>query len=250
VVVERLPRRTWLARSDSRGRSEVLVTNLSQLVVVSAGLPKPDFFVIDRYLAAGESSGIRCIVVLNKIDLAESRDAMRELEIYAAIGYPTLECGALSNTGIEDLHRALRDQVSVLVGQSGVGKSSLANRLLPGLNAETAELSRATVEGRHITSVATLHRLPAGGAIVDSPGVRDFAPALDNLSDPAAVFREFREPASHCRFADCRHLKEPDCAVRAALEAGTISPRRYESYRRLARLHAHLAKEREARRRS
>jgi ribosome biogenesis GTPase / thiamine phosphate phosphatase len=250
VVVERLPRRTWLARSDSRGRSEVIVSNLSQLVVVSAGLPKPDFFVIDRYLAAGESSGIRCIVVLNKIDLAESRDALRELENYAAIGYPTVECGALSSAGMGDLRRALRDQVSVLVGQSGVGKSSLANRLLPGLNAETAELSRATVEGRHVTSVATLHRLPEGGAIVDSPGVRDFAPALESLSDPAAAFREFREPASQCRFADCRHLKEPDCAVRAGLEAGAISPRRYESYRRLARLHERLANEHEPRRRS
>jgi ribosome biogenesis GTPase len=243
VVVERLPRRTTLARSDARGRSEAIVANLTQLVVVSAGLPKPDFFVIDRYLAAGESSGIDCLVVLNKIDLPASREALAEIENYTAMGYRTLECGALSGAGIGDLRRALRDAVSVLVGQSGVGKSSLANRLLPGLNAETAELSRATVEGRHVTSVATLHRLPEGGAIIDSPGVRDFAPGLEHLSDPAAVFREFREPATRCRFADCRHLKEPDCGVRTALEAGAILPRRYESYRRLARLLTRLAHE-------
>ena len=178
LVIERLPRRTALARSDSRGRSETIVANLTQLVVVSAGLPRPDFFVIDRYLAAAESAGIAASVVLNKTDLAESRETLLELATYAAIGYGTLECCALTGAGIPALRRTLREELSVLVGQSGVGKSSLANRLLPGLNAETAELSRATVEGRHVTSVATLHRLPEGGAIVDSPGVRDFAPAL------------------------------------------------------------------------
>jgi ribosome biogenesis GTPase len=247
IVVERLPRRTALARSDSRGRGETLVANLSRLVVVSAGLPQPDFFVVDRYLAAAEWSGIEALVVLNKSDLAESQAARRELEGYAAIGYPTLQCCALTGAGIPALREALRDQLSVLVGQSGVGKSSLANRLLPGLNAETAELSRATVEGRHVTSVATLHRLPEGGALVDSPGVRDFAPALERPAQAAAAFREFREPAAHCRFKDCRHLREPDCGVKEALAAETISPRRYESYRRLARLQARFAEEGEAR---
>lgn len=241
VVVERLPRRTSLARSDSRGRTEVIVANLTQLVVVSAGLPRPDFFVIDRYLAAAESAGIAAIVVLNKTDLGESREALLELEAYAAMGYDTLQCCALTGAGIPELRGALREELSVLVGQSGVGKSSLANRLLPDLNAETADLSRATVEGRHVTSAATLHRLPEGGAIVDSPGVRDFAPALERLVDPAALFREFREPATTCRFSDCRHLREPDCGVRAALVTGAISPRRYESYRRLARLQARFA---------
>jgi ribosome biogenesis GTPase len=241
VVVERLPRRSELARTDSRGRAEAMVANLTQLVVVSAGLPRPDFFVIDRYLAAAESSQIRSVVVLNKSDLAESRAVVSELDIYAAIGYPTLHCCALTGAGIPELRRALHDELSVLVGQSGVGKSSLANRLLPGLNAETAELSRATVEGRHVTSVATLHRLPDGGALVDSPGVRDFAPALARLAQPALLFREFCEPAASCRFADCRHLREPDCGVRAALAAGTISARRYESYRRLLRLQERLS---------
>ena len=242
VVIERLPRRTSLARSDSRGRSEAIVANLTQLVVMSAGLPRPDFFVIDRYLAAAEPDAIECLVVLNKTDLAESRQVLAEFAVYAAIGYRTFECCALSGAGIPELRRALQDQLSVLVGQSGVGKSSLANRLLPGLNAETAELSRATVEGRHVTSVATLHRLPEGGALVDSPGVRDFAPALERLIQPAAAFREFRKAAA-CRFTDCKHLREPDCGVRAALEAGTISARRYESYRRLARLQARFAEE-------
>ncbi|HJS21822.1 MAG TPA: ribosome small subunit-dependent GTPase A [Steroidobacteraceae bacterium] len=249
VVVERLPRRTELARTDSRGRSEAMVANLTQLVVVSAGLPRPDFFVIDRYLAAAESNGIRAIVVLNKTDLAETREAMGELDGYAAIGYVALRCCAPTGAGIPDLRQALHGELSVLVGQSGVGKSSLANRLLPGLNARTAELSRATVEGRHVTSVATLHRLPEGGDIVDSPGVRDFAPALERLAQPALLFREFREPAATCRFGDCKHLREPDCGVQAALAAGAISARRYESYRRLARLQARFAESGATRRR-
>jgi ribosome biogenesis GTPase len=249
LVVERLPRRTVFARSESRGRAEAIVANLTQLIVVSAGLPRPDFFIIDRYLAAAESSGIAALVVLNKIDLAESQATIAELEAYAAIGYRTLECCALNGTGIDALRDALRDQLTLLVGQSGVGKSSLANCLLPGLNAETAELSRATVEGRHVTSVATLHRLPEGGAIVDSPGVRDFAPALAQLAHPANAFREFRELATTCRFADCRHLREPDCGVREALAAGTISARRYESYRRLLRLQARFAENGDMRRR-
>lgn len=250
TVVERLPRRTSLARTDSRGRSETIVANLSQLVVVSAGLPRPDFFVVDRYLAAAELAQLIGVVVLNKIDLAESRDASAELECYAAIGYQTLECCALDGTGLTRLHEQLRGELSVLVGQSGVGKSSLANQLLPDLDAETAELSRATTEGRHVTSVATLHRLPGGGDVIDSPGVRDFAPALERLTHPAAAFREFRGPAAKCRFTDCRHLREPDCGVQAAVDAGEISARRYESYRRLARLHERFADARAQRPRS
>lgn len=250
IVVERLPRRTSLARTDSRGRSETVVANLTQLVVVSASLPRPDFFVIDRYLAAAELARVASLVVLNKADLATTGESTAELERYSAIGYTTLECSAVSGTGIAKLRQQLAGQVSVLVGQSGVGKSSLANRLLPGLDAETAELSRATTEGRHVTSVATLHHLPGGGDFIDSPGVRDFAPALEQMADPAAGFREFHDPATRCRFADCRHLREPVCGVRAAVAAGEISERRYESYRRLARLHARFSQSREPRQRT
>lgn len=249
IVIERLPRRTALARANSRGRCEIVVANLSQLVVVCAGQPRPDFFVIDRYLAAAELANVAGTVVLNKIDLRETHTAAEELERYAAIGYPTVTCSACGGTGIEELRARLEHHVSVLVGQSGVGKSSLANRLLPGLNAETAELSRATTEGRHVTSVATLHHLPGGGDFIDSPGVRDFAPALGLLPDPGAAFREFRDPAARCRFADCRHLREPDCGVRAAVDAGVIAARRYESYRRLARLQARLSERGTPRRR-
>jgi ribosome biogenesis GTPase len=241
IVVERAPRRTSLARTDSRGRTEIIVANLTQLVVVCAGLPRPDFFVTDRYLVAAEIAGLASMVVLNKADLPESRALSGELAGYANAGFATLDCSTITGLGIDELQQRLVGHVSVFVGQSGVGKSSIANRLIPGLNAETAELSRATVEGRHVTSVAALHHLPGGGDVIDSPGVRDFAPAIERLSDPLAGFPEMRRPATRCRFADCRHLREPGCGVRSAVDAGEISARRYESFRRLARLRDRLS---------
>ena len=249
LVVERAPRRTSLARTDSHGRTETIAANLSQLVVVCAGLPKPDFFIVDRYLVAAELAGIAAVVVLNKAELPESHAVTEELKCYATIGYATLECSAETALGIDELRQRLTREVSVFAGQSGVGKSSLANHLMPGLNIETAELSRATVEGRHVTSVATLHHLAGGGDVIDSPGVRDFAPAIELMTDPVLGFREMREPATHCRFADCRHLREPDCGVQNGVAAGEISARRYESYRRLARLHERLSQPHEPRRR-
>jgi ribosome biogenesis GTPase / thiamine phosphate phosphatase len=232
-----------LERSNAQGGTEVVVANLTQLVVVMAHEPAPDFFIADRFLAAAELAGIRALVVRNKMDepqaVPSSLDA--ELAYYARSGYATLACSSLDGTGLSDLERLLDGEVSVLVGQSGVGKSSLANRLVPGLRAATDELSAATAEGRHVTSVSTLHHLPHGGDLIDSPGVRDFAPAVERIVDPALAFREFAPMLGSCRFTDCRHLREPDCAVLAAVEAGTISKRRYESFKRLGRLREHLA---------
>jgi ribosome biogenesis GTPase len=243
IVVERLPRRSALTRTNSAGSSETLVANLSQLVVLFASEPTPDFFIVDRYLAAAELLGLDALVVRNKRELPDDGTGARELQNYARIGYRTVETSAKAAGDVAALEPLLRGAVSVLVGQSGVGKSSLANRLLPGLEAETAELSRATEEGRHVTSVSTLHHLPAGGDLVDSPGVRDFAPAIELLGDPERGFREIAAARPGCRFSDCKHLREPDCAVRRAVDGGEILARRYESYRRLRRLSEELAPE-------
>jgi ribosome biogenesis GTPase / thiamine phosphate phosphatase len=242
IVIERLPRRSALSRTNSSGAAETLVANISQVVALCAAQPVPDFFIVDRYVAAAELLGIRAAIVRNKKELSGPGDtATAELAVYARIGYTTLECSARTGEGLADLEALLRDEVSVLVGQSGVGKSSLANRLLPGLGAVTAELSSATDEGRHATSVATLHHLPQGGDLLDSPGVRDFAPAIELIGDPAQAFREIAALAPNCRFTDCRHLREPGCAVRGAVQEGGVSARRYESYRRLGRLREELA---------
>ncbi len=241
IVLDRLPRRSTLSRTNAQGQNEVVVANISQLIVMFAPEPKPDFFIVDRYVAAAELHGLKAVVVLNKCELSvESDDCETELSTFAQIGYATARCSAMTGDGMATLRARLEGEVSVLVGQSGVGKSTLANALLPGLDAETAALSRSTMEGQHVTSVSTLHHLPGGGDLIDSPGVRDYAPALESLSDPAHVFREFAAPAALCRFQDCRHLREPDCGVQRAVEAGSIAARRYESYRRLLRLHSRL----------
>jgi len=242
IVLERLPRRSALARTNSAGAAETLVANITQVVVLCAPQPAPDFFIVDRYLAAAELLDLKSAIVWNKCELSPSDDPARvELEAYARAGYRVLECSTRTGAGIDRVQELLGDEISVLVGQSGVGKSSLANRLMPGLEVATAELSRATEEGRHATSVSTLHHLPGGGDLLDSPGVRDFAPAIELLGDPARAFREITAVAPACRFSDCKHQREPACAVQAAVAAGGISPRRYESYRRLKRLSEELA---------
>lgn len=235
AVVEQLPRSSELRRPDSRGRSEVLAANITQLVVVLAPSPAPDPFIIDRYLAAAEVMGAAAAIVANKADLPTALPAGL-LEEYESLGYPVLRVSAATGTGLDALALLLREQRSLLAGQSGVGKSSLLNALVPGIEAATAGISAATGEGRHRTTATTLHRLSCGGELLDSPGVRDFAPALDDPRLAATGFREIVTAARECRFANCRHMKEPGCAVKAGVEAGRISARRYESYRRLLRL--------------
>ncbi len=237
-VVALEPRSSALYRSNARGGAELIAANLSLLVVVAAPLPVADFYITDRYLAAADSAAIGACVVFNKIELGVDDAGAAELDAYARIGYPCLRVSATTPLGLEPLRGLLRGQTAVLVGQSGVGKSSLLQALVPGGAPAIGALLRDD-EGRHTTSATRLYALKEGGALIDSPGVRDFAPALQRLHSPALGFREIAALAAGCRFADCAHLREPDCAVRAALGAA-VSPRRYESYRRLHRLRERL----------
>lgn len=241
-VLEVLPRRTALYRTNARGRAEPVLANLTRLLVVIAPLPVPDLFVADRYLAAAESAGIEAVLVLNKAELGTDDTPLGdELREYRKAGYVCLEVSARSGAGLDTLRAACAAHTAALVGQSGVGKSSLAARLLPAERIEIGELARAD-EGRHTTTASRLFELPGAdaGALIDAPGVRDFAPALERLEPRNLGFMEVARLAGECRFLDCQHLREPDCAVRAALERGALHPRRYESYRRLRRLHRTL----------
>ena len=240
AVLGQLPRRTELTRPDRRGRVEVLAANLDLIVVVLAPEPPVDPFVTDRYLAAAEVMDCAAIVVANKCDL--DAPPPQGLAEYERIGYPVVQVSAETGTGTDELAGMLSGHCGILVGQSGVGKSSLLNTLVPGSDVPTGTLSDATGEGRHTTTASMLHDLPGGGELIDSPGVRDYAPALRDPDEVVRGFREIAAAAPHCRFADCRHLREPNCAVKAAVEAGAISPRRYESYRRLRRLTEELGK--------
>jgi len=242
-VLELCPRRNALFRSNLRGGAEPIVANLSQLLVVLAPNPKPDLFVLDRYLAAATSGGIAATLVLNKNDLGVADELQKELDVYQSIGYDWLAGSTRAGTGMDGVLAACANQTSALVGQSGVGKSSLIRRLVPKAEVEVGELVREE-EGRHTTTASRLFDLPDGGSLIDSPGVRDFAPAIDRLDSGHLGFIEVARLAPECRFADCRHMREPGCAVIAASESGAMHPRRYESYRRLRRLFEELTEAR------
>jgi ribosome biogenesis GTPase len=240
-VIEVLPRRNALWRANARGGAKPVVANLTQLMVVLAPLPLPDPFVIDRYLAAASAAGIPASLIVNKSELGIEAAITAELDAYEAAGFPAIFCSATSGAGMEQLLAALGPGArGALVGQSGVGKSSLVRRLLPQAEVTIGELVRAE-EGRHTTTAARLFDLPHGAALIDSPGVRDFAPAVSALDERTLGFPEVARLAPGCRFGDCRHLREPGCAVRAAAEDGTWHARRYESYRRLRRLREQLS---------
>jgi ribosome biogenesis GTPase len=236
------PRATELARISTTGSGEVIVANLGQLVAVIAPAPAPDFSVCDRYLAAAEWAGLDAAVVLNKSDLPEAAapGLLAELQVYRSLGYPTATTSKRAARGIDSLGSLLQDRVSILVGQSGVGKSSLINLLVPGVAAVVQEISRATEEGRHTTTASALYHLPGGGDLIDSPGVRDYAPPLPAPRDVATGYRELCAAGRTCRFPDCRHNGEPGCAVEPLVDSGQVSPRRLASYRHLLKLAAEV----------
>ena len=237
IVTEILPRETELLRPDKHGRVETIAANVSKLLAVAAPKPAPDPFMMDRYVAAGVFMNIRPTIIFNKIDLLEETSSARtELDEFPRIGYAVIHTSAKTGEGLAELEERLKGETAILVGQSGVGKSSLLNALVPEADAATRTLSTASGEGRHTTSASVLHHLPAGGAIIDSPGVRDYAPAPVPAAEVARGFVEFTQAAERCRFGNCMHLREPNCGVKEAIEKGDISPRRYESYKRLVAL--------------
>lgn len=239
LAVEVLPRKSLLARANLRGESEPVVANITQLVVVVAPLPQPDFFIVDRYLCAATAAGIAGAVAINKSDLEANKVAREEIDALAAAGYAHVTCSATDGHGLTELRALLAGAVSVLVGQSGVGKSSLVNALLPQSQIETGGLMREE-EGRHTTTASRSYPIDSGGTLIDSPGVRDFAPAIEQLDAETLGFPEIDRRAGDCKFQDCRHMQEPACAVIAAVEAGEVLARRYESYRRLRRRYSDL----------
>lgn len=233
VVTRTLPRATLLTRISSSGAPEPVAANLTQLVAVVAAVPAPDRFLLDRYLAAAELMGIEAAIVYNKCDVAA---APPDLDAYTRIGYTVTAVSAATGSGLDALVPRLAEHRSALLGQSGVGKSSVLNALVGDDVQAVGALGGRGAHGRHTTTTAVLHRLPAGGELLDTPGVRHYAPHIDAAADVARGFRELAAYSGRCRFADCLHRAEPDCAVKHAVEAGTIARARYESYLALVRL--------------
>lgn len=249
-VVSVAPRRSLFARTDSRGRTEPLAANLSLIIVIIAPNPEPDLFIADRYLAGAALAGISGALIVNKSELpgADDPDFNARVSDYERAGYPVLRVSAKNEPTVAPLRDLLVNKSAMLVGQSGVGKSTLTNRLAPESERATRSLSDSTGEGRHTTVSTALFRLAGGGELVDSPGVRDYAPPPVEDAMVQVGWPEILKLAPECRFNNCLHLREPGCAVLAALTDNTLSARRYESYKRLVNIMRGLAPEYERRR--
>ncbi len=235
VIVAQGERHSVLSRPDPYGKLKPVAANIDQIVVVIAPLPEPHAMLIDRYLVAAETVNIEPVILLNKTDLLVDNPELRHqlddlLAIYPTLGYRILHTSSKQG-GLEELHAALRDRTSVFVGQSGVGKSSLVNALLPDADLRVGGLSETTSKGTHTTTTAQLFHLPSGGTLIDSPGIREFGLWHMSRDQVEYGFREFRPLLGHCKFRDCQHVHEPGCAILGALAEGKISERRMASYR-------------------
>jgi len=237
-VTQLLPRQSLLQRPDRREKLKPVAANLTRLVIVSAPEPGIDTLLIDQYIAAAEHANIEALIAVNKHDLldaAQQDDVDALLNVYRSIGYETQCVSARSTSALAPLADTLSNHISILVGQSGVGKSSIVQQLFPDLDIQIGALSAASGSGAHTTTVTSWYDLPSGGALIDSPGVRQFAIDYLGPAELAVGFREIRETAVGCRFNNCTHLHEPNCAVRAAVDAKHISAERYANYCKLMR---------------
>jgi len=235
VIEEVLPRSSQLSRTSPGGRREqVLMANPERIFVVMATRePAFNARLLDRFLVAIENQNLEAVICLNKCDLASPAERVSMISPYRAAGYPALMLSALTGEGVPRLADAMAGRLSLFLGPSGSGKSSLLQRIQPGLEIATRAVSGASGKGRHTTSVTELHPLDRGGYVADSPGVREFGLWGLDERDLAGCFPEFRPHLGTCRFPDCTHSHEPDCGLRRAAEERAFDPRRYESYLRI-----------------
>jgi ribosome biogenesis GTPase len=242
LIVELLPRRNKLTRRSAVPKplhhgahafEQIIVTNVDQVVpVIAAAQPEPKWNLLDRYLASAETGGIGSLICITKLDLVKGTQKELEavLDEYHRIGYPFVLTSSFTGEGIEELRDAFTGRTSVLVGKSGVGKTALLNALQPGLGLRVKEVNEVTGKGRHTTTNLEMFPLESGGAIVDTPGTREFGLwAFED--DLALLFPEMRPLVGKCRFGvDCQHDEEPGCVIRKGVMEGKINPRRYQSY--------------------
>lgn len=244
VVVARLDRDSVLKRPDNHGEIKPVAANISRIIIVIAPQPTPHSNLIDRYLVATEALAIEPIILLNKYDLIDdsrSEKSREQIEnmllVYTSLGYKLMQASTKHNNGMDELMAELSQHTSVFVGQSGAGKSSLVNSLLPREDIRTGPLSEATGKGQHTTTTARLFHLPGGGQLIDSPGIREFGLWHMTREEIEQGFKEFQPLSGHCKFRNCRHQQEPGCALLEALEAGEINERRMASYRQMLDSH-------------
>ncbi|MDH5611363.1 MAG: small ribosomal subunit biogenesis GTPase RsgA [Gammaproteobacteria bacterium] len=236
VVVAINERKNVLEKTGFAGQAKTVAANIGQVVIVCSVEPEPNDYLIDRYLTAAENLPAEALIVINKIDLLndDNRSVINNIkETYKHIGYRIIETSINKDTGLNELKEALQGTVSILVGLSGVGKSSLVKMLLPDIDIRIGEISTASKEGKHTTTVSSLYHLPDGGALIDSPGVRDFTPWNRDKEDIVNGFIELKPYQGYCKFSNCTHTTEPGCAINEALNKGELSQQRVNSFKKM-----------------
>ena len=236
LITDILPRRNYIIRKASNlsKQSHILAANVDQvLLLVTIAHPETNTTFIDRFLASAEAYSIPVVLVFNKTDLYDDTQLqqMQHLsDLYQSIGYQCLPCSALRGEGIAQLQSLLKDKTTLLSGNSGVGKSTLLNVLIPGLEVATAEISLVHDTGQHTTTFSEMFTLPTGGQVIDTPGIKGFGTFDFEREEVSHYFREIFRESDDCRFNNCTHTHEPQCAVRQAVEEGRIAQSRYASY--------------------
>jgi len=221
-----LPRQNELSQ-----KNKLIATNIDQLWLVVATEPHYQFELIDRYLILAENSNLPINIIVNKIELLNELDQLsQDFSLYQNINYQVHFISIKKQLNLESLKDQLANKTNIFLGQSGVGKSSLINTLIPDLEIRINEISSKSKRGKHTTTNTTIYHIPSGGDLIDSPGIREFQ--LDDFDAIQIVngFREFKALIGKCRFRNCQHINEPDCAVKVALDSGDIHPSRYENY--------------------
>ena len=244
VVISVKPRSHELSRPGFRGQTRMVAANIDFIGIVMPVLPGIHPDMIDRYLVAANQLNIPAIIIINKIDLLSGEDDWEAiagiLEPYAELGIELVPASTVSNAGLEELRDFMNHKNSVFVGPSGAGKSSLINALIPDLGIRVGTLSESTGLGKHTTTNSILYHLPSMneddqyyGNLIDSPGIRQFSPTACSLSELASYYPDFEPFLGHCKYNNCKHTIEPDCAIKTAVDNGDIAVSRYQSFQRL-----------------
>jgi len=239
TIIAILPRDNLLQRQDGFGQIKSVAANVTQLIICLAIEPEPNLFLLDQYLLSAEQQSIKPLIVLNKVDLAavDNPDPFDLKAIYQPLGYSIIHSSIHDHSSLQLLQQHCQHQINVISGVSGVGKSSITKAILPDIDIRIGEISEVNREGKHTTRTSRLYHLPQGGSLIDTPGVRGFNPVIDEQQSIACGFRELHEHAADCQFNNCRHINEPRCAVRQALNEGRIHQSRYDHYLKLLEEH-------------
>lgn len=230
AVTKIVTRKNALTRQYFRGTPRTIASNVDRIVIVVAANPLPDWSLLDNALATAKLMPTDVLIIQNKVDLGYSEELQKRTDLYRQLGYPVISTCQGDKEGLAKVEEHLSTGTSVIIGQSGVGKTTLTNALIPTLGAATKPVSEQSGLGQHTTSISILYNLPNGGQLIDSPGIRDFTPVTLEASDYQHGFVEFLPLRDQCRFHNCLHLREPGCAVKTALEDGDIASDRYQTY--------------------